>query len=111
MTSQLFNVAQAFGVKAPKGLSIEGFADASHLAVLSFVDPRIPPMLEPLEGYLRRVSRSGPITGAWFREGVARWFRHGCIGLGSGMPGSSPGDARASRPIRPSMYWWTCRVR
>ncbi|EGV28135.1 ATPase associated with various cellular activities AAA_5 [Thiorhodococcus drewsii AZ1] len=35
MTTQPFNVAQAFGVNAPKGLSIEGFADAGH--------PQIPP--------------------------------------------------------------------
>ncbi|AFL73596.1 AAA family ATPase [Thiocystis violascens] len=35
MTTQRFNVAQAFGVKAPQGLSIEGFADPEH--------PHIPP--------------------------------------------------------------------
>jgi len=44
------------------------------LTVLSFVDPRIPPMLEPLEGFLRRVPRSGPITGALFREGFGLWL-------------------------------------
>ena len=44
------------------------------LAVLSFVDPRIPPVLEPLEGYLRRVPRSGPISGDLFREGFGLWL-------------------------------------
>lgn len=44
------------------------------LAVLSFVDPRIPPVLEPLEGYLRRVPRSGPIAGDLFREGFGLWL-------------------------------------
>ncbi|EGV28136.1 hypothetical protein ThidrDRAFT_4037 [Thiorhodococcus drewsii AZ1] len=44
------------------------------LAVLSFVDPRIPPVLEPLEDFLHRVPRSGPITGELFREGFGLWL-------------------------------------
>lgn len=70
------------------------------LAVLSFVDPRIPPVLAPLEGYLRRVPRSGPITGALFREGFGLWLllrdedrlaRHGA-GILAGEAGDLPSE-------------------
>ena len=68
------------------------------LAVLSFVDPRIPPVLEPLEGYLRRVPCSGSITGDLFREGFGLWLllrdedrlaRHGA-GILAGEAGELP---------------------
>ena len=77
------------------------------LAVLSFVDPRIPPVLEPLEGYLRRVPRSGPISGDLFREGFGLWLllrdedrlaRHGA-GILAGEAGdlaSEPEDAESA---------------
>ncbi|NEX19856.1 DUF3150 domain-containing protein [Thiorhodococcus mannitoliphagus] len=77
------------------------------LAVLSFVDPRIPPVLEPLEGFLRRVPRSGPITGALFREGFGLWLllrdedrlaRHGA-GILAGEAGDLPAEPADVEPV------------
>lgn len=77
------------------------------LAVLSFVDPRIPPVLEPLEGFLRRVPCSGSITGALFHEGFGLWLllrdedrlaRHGA-GLLAGATGdhlTEPADVESA---------------
>ncbi|MBK1720113.1 DUF3150 domain-containing protein [Thiocystis violacea] len=44
------------------------------LAVLSFVDPRIQPILDPLEGFLARVPKTGLIAGALFQEGFGLWL-------------------------------------
>ncbi|EGV29631.1 hypothetical protein ThidrDRAFT_3223 [Thiorhodococcus drewsii AZ1] len=44
------------------------------LAVLSFIDPRIQPILELVEGFLSRVPRRGPISGALFQEGFGLWL-------------------------------------
>lgn len=43
------------------------------LGVLSFIDPRIPPILALVEDFLQRVPRQGPITGALFQEGFGLW--------------------------------------
>lgn len=44
------------------------------LAVLSFIDPRIQPILELVEGFLSRVPRRGSISGALFQEGFGLWL-------------------------------------
>ncbi|MBK1717194.1 DUF3150 domain-containing protein [Thiocystis violacea] len=44
------------------------------LGVLAFVDPRIAPILALVEGFLSRVPRRGPISGALFQEGFGLWL-------------------------------------
>lgn len=77
------------------------------LAVLSFVDPRIPPVLEPLEGFLQRAPRSGPVSGELFREGFGLWLllrdearlaRHGA-GLLAGTVAEPPEHADATEAL------------
>ena len=44
------------------------------LGVLSFVDPRIQPILDPVDGFLDRVPRTGLISGTLFQEGFGLWM-------------------------------------
>lgn len=44
------------------------------LDILSFVDPRIGPILDQVERFLRHVPASGPIKGALFQEGFGLWM-------------------------------------
>ncbi len=83
------------------------------LAVLSFVDPRIQPILALVEGFLSRVPRRGPISGALFQEGFGLWLllcdearlaRHGAGRLAGDVesevetPDADPDDDRAGGP-------------
>ncbi|MBK5965805.1 hypothetical protein CCR95_17395 [Thiocystis minor] len=44
------------------------------LDILSFVDPRIGPILDQVERFLRHVPPSGPVTGSMFQEGFGLWM-------------------------------------
>ncbi|WP_295409377.1 DUF3150 domain-containing protein [uncultured Thiocystis sp.] len=44
------------------------------LDILSFVDPRIGPILDQVERFLRQVPPSGPVTGSMFQEGFGLWM-------------------------------------
>lgn len=44
------------------------------LAVLSFLDPRIQPILDQVEAFLYRVPSTGLIAGALFQEGFGLWM-------------------------------------
>ena len=44
------------------------------LAILSFMDPRIGPILDQVERFLRHVPSRGPITGSVFQEGFGVWM-------------------------------------
>ncbi|MBK5962535.1 hypothetical protein CCR95_00005 [Thiocystis minor] len=44
------------------------------LDILSFVDPRIGPILDQVERFLRHVPSRGPITGSVFQEGFGVWM-------------------------------------
>jgi len=71
------------------------------LACLAFVDYRVQPVLDTLDGWLARLPRSGPIGGALFTEGLAvallvsdgeRMRRHGAgvLALAELAPASPP---------------------
>ena len=58
------------------------------LGVLSFLDQRIPPILDQVDSFLRRAPKSGMITGQLFHEGFSLWLllcdgqrlaRHGAV--------------------------------
>ncbi|NEV62337.1 DUF3150 domain-containing protein [Thiorhodococcus minor] len=82
------------------------------LAVLSFVDARIGPILALVEGFLSRVPRRGPISGALFQEGFGLWLllcdeerlsRHGAGRLAGDVdPDADPSDTEADAGPEPT---------